>query len=92
MRALQLPLYEGEVVYFRDVILAMSREMIITVLNNWALGEELRNNIYEKSAGGSSRRRLTGFYGHEYFAAIYLQRRDKKLKKKHSGSLVLAVS
>ncbi|KAE9057974.1 hypothetical protein PF010_g31170, partial [Phytophthora fragariae] len=27
MRALQLPLYEGEVVHFRDVILAMTREM-----------------------------------------------------------------
>ncbi|EGZ10885.1 hypothetical protein PHYSODRAFT_337659 [Phytophthora sojae] len=115
MRALQLPLYEGEVVHFRDVILAMTREMI-NVINNWTLDEEPLSDINKKRVGGASSRRFTGFYGHEYFAAIYLQRRVsnwlarqrqpktkesarklkrstkrlRKLKKKHSGNLVLA--
>ncbi|KAE9054957.1 hypothetical protein PF010_g32324 [Phytophthora fragariae] len=96
----------------------MTREMI-NVINNWTLDEEPRSDISKKSVGGSASRRLTGFYGHEYFAAMYLQRRlsgwlakqrrlDKKktketgrkvkkaikklrkIKKKHSGNLVLA--
>ncbi|KAE9356075.1 hypothetical protein PF008_g3766 [Phytophthora fragariae] len=93
-RSLHLPLYEGELVQFRDVVMAMTREMINTT-NNWALTDESKLGDDVKKTGGASNRKPTEFYAHEYFAARYLQRRvqnwlvrKRQLEKKKTRDFI----
>lgn len=67
---LEVPLYEGEFVYFRDVLLAMTREMVKVNTDT--------DMLVDQDPGGltvpGAKRRIE-FFAHQYFGARRIQRR-----------------
>nr|CCA18882.1 similar to sodium channel putative [Albugo laibachii Nc14] len=67
--SLYLPLYEDEMIHFRDVLLAMTRELVKENLSNNAQGI---SEVGVRHADETTRRRLD-FHAHDYFAISRIQ-------------------
>ncbi|DAZ92554.1 TPA: hypothetical protein N0F65_012784 [Lagenidium giganteum] len=70
MRVLQLPIYEGETVFFKDVLLAMTREMVKDTV---ASDPNALADIKPPEDDEPDRERLE-FFAHQYFAVCTIQR------------------
>ncbi|KAE9001800.1 Sodium channel protein type 5 subunit alpha [Phytophthora rubi] len=71
MCQLELPLYEDEYVHFRDVLLAMTREMV--KLNAGTISDMPPDQDSSNSSAPVSKRRIE-FTAHQYFGARRIQR------------------
>ncbi|RLN47503.1 hypothetical protein BBJ29_000588 [Phytophthora kernoviae] len=87
MRQLEVPLYEGEHIHFRDVLLAMTREMVKGLTGD--VGTITQMPADQDSAGLMSKRRID-FFAHQYFGACRIQRQvaqwlqiKRRLEKKY---------
>ncbi|KAG2529910.1 hypothetical protein BBO99_00000965 [Phytophthora kernoviae] len=87
MRQLEVPLYEGEYIHFRDVLLAMTREMVKGLTGD--VGTITQMPADQDSAGLMSKRRID-FFAHQYFGACRIQRQvaqwlqiKRRLEKKY---------
>ncbi|DAZ94512.1 TPA: hypothetical protein N0F65_011865 [Lagenidium giganteum] len=70
MHDLRLPIYEGETVYFKDVLLAMTREMVKETV---ASDPNALANVEPPVDDEPDRLRLD-FFAHQYFAVCTIQR------------------
>ncbi|KAL3665815.1 hypothetical protein V7S43_009242 [Phytophthora oleae] len=87
MCTLEVPLYEGEYVYFRDVLLAMTREMV--KLNAGTISDMPPDQDPGTTGVPGAKRRLE-FSAHQYFGARRIQRQvagwlriKRQLEKKY---------
>ncbi|KAG2787764.1 Sodium channel protein [Phytophthora cactorum] len=71
MCLLEVPLYEGEFVYFRDVLLAMTREMV--KVNAGTISDMPPDQDPGISGVPGAKRRIE-FFAHQYFGARRIQR------------------
>ncbi|TMW67789.1 hypothetical protein Poli38472_007461 [Pythium oligandrum] len=68
---LDLPMYEGNTVYFKDVLLAMTREMVKDMVDD---DPEAISDMTARDDDMSNRRPREEFQAHEYFAVCAIQR------------------
>ncbi|KUF89419.1 hypothetical protein AM588_10002652 [Phytophthora nicotianae] len=84
---LEVPLYEGEYVYFRDVLLAMTREMVKV---NAGTISDMPPDQDPGITGVPGAKRRIEFFAHQYFGARRIQRQvaewlriKRQLEKKY---------
>ncbi|KAF4323781.1 hypothetical protein BBO99_00000958 [Phytophthora kernoviae] len=74
MCQLKIPLYEGEYVHFRDVLIAMTREMVKGLTRDLGTISAMSSDQDSGSAGGLVSKRRIEFFAHQYFSVCRIQR------------------